>query len=91
MCTKSLFYFKNPLGYGPPAVTCLHKLVQHISDDSIPLGLISVIVGLQCLFLFFAHFALYQRPVPESENDENFHNQFATRFKMAKYVDPHLH
>ena len=90
MCKTSLFYINNPLHYGPPTNTCLTKMIDYINKDALPIGTFSIIVGLQCLFLYLFHWGMFQRPLPDNENDESYQNQFANKLGMAK-LDPDRH
>lgn len=65
MCESGLFFFSRELHEGPPSKTCFgyFKKVLHESAEGIAIN--SVFCGVVALFIFFAHFSLYCRPVPD--------------------------
>ena len=72
MCKRGLFYFNNPLHYGPPKDTCLHHFKRALAEDAQPFAATSIVAGLFCLLLFMFHFGLYYRPNYESNTDISF-------------------
>lgn len=69
MCHPGLFYFSNPLQYGPPRETCLKKLLHNMDNHARPLAVTSIITGTVCLIMFLGHFGLYNRPLPDHLDD----------------------
>lgn len=63
ICRTAIFYFSNPVDYGPPKQTCLSKFVTHVSQKSSAPATMSILTGVLALFTFFFHFLLYMRPV----------------------------
>jgi len=68
MCKKSLFYFGLDLHNGIPGDTCLVEFKIALSSIAGVFGTQSILTGVLALFMFFAHFGLYCRPVPANRN-----------------------
>lgn len=64
-CRQGIFYYQNPMAYGPPKDTCFKHLKEELATTSKPFAVTAIITGVVCLILFISHFALYFRPLKE--------------------------
>ena len=72
LCRPGLFYFSNPVVYGPPKDTCLKRLIYHVQQDAGPFASICQVTGVVTLIVTLLQFCLFHRPLPESEDDPNY-------------------
>lgn len=70
MCDSALFYFSRPLHEGPPQERCLFKFKHMLHQSADALALNAILTGVLSLFIFFAHFTLYCRPLPPPTRSE---------------------
>lgn len=86
MCYPGLFYFTNPISYGPPKDTCMNVFLTHMNNEARSFAVIQILTGSLCLGLFLFHFGLYQRPLPQQYNinHPNFRNQLSFWLHLRK-------
>ena len=62
ICRPGLFYFHNPITYGPPTETCLKHFVELIKEKAQPVAVLMLLQGVLGVILTILHFGLYNRP-----------------------------
>ena len=87
MCQSGLFYYANPIIYGPPSETCLRKMMHQIKENAIPFANSCIVTGSLCILLCLISLALYYRPMPNNnDSSSNSQNPF---FKLFSWSNNH--
>ena len=71
MCRPGLFYYGNPLTYGPPTKTCLRKMMDHVKRNALPLANTCFVTGSLCILLSLLSLAMNHRPIDEDISPKN--------------------
>ena len=67
ICRPALFYFSNPISFGPPKNTCLKQVVTLFKNDAQPFAMMSIVTAVLFIVVFCLHFCLYDRPLDERD------------------------
>ena len=83
MCHAGLFYYSNPLTYGPPSETCLRKFMHHLDSNASPFANTCIVTGVLCILLSLMQFAMYHRPELDVDSDPNAQLSFSNLFNWS--------
>ena len=61
MCRKGLFYFSRSITEGRPKLTCMHKMIQELTNDASSVASTCKWCAASSFILFILTFSMYHR------------------------------
>lgn len=76
ICKPGLFYFSNPINFGPPEKTCFKEFIDEVNFRAHPFAVVSIVAGCITFLMTLLHFCLYCRPEREKDEEQKDPEKF---------------